>query len=241
MIKKPVYLMLVFIGFCYGNFAHATLLLSEYVEGSSYNKALELYNSGPAIDFGSGLYSIAIYTNGSTSASRTVTLNGAIAQDATLVLANSRADTSLLTLADLVSASLNFNGDDAIALMQDGVIIDRIGQIGVDPGSAWSTGSVTTVNATLRRMSGISAGDSQAYDAFDPAAQWQVYAEDDFSDLGRHAIASGATGPTTGAKKALAVAAPNTLLLAALGLVVLLILTQKAKRPVSKHYGRLVV
>ena len=236
MIKNSVYILLALFSIGYGNFAHATLLFSEYVEGSSYNKALELYNNGSAVDFDAGLYSIAIYSNGSGSASHTLTLTGSIAQDSAFVLANSRADTSVQGLADIVSGALNFNGDDAIVLLQGGVIIDRIGQIGVDPGTAWGTGGVTTANATLRRAPDILIGDSLAYDAFDPAAHWAGYAMDDFSDLGRHTIES-TSAATTVVAKAVAVPSPNTLSLAGLGLAIVLIIRLKAKHSVTQQEG----
>jgi predicted extracellular nuclease len=234
MIKNRILMFLAFTSFCCGNVAHATLLISEYVEGSSYNKALELYNDGSAIDFDAGLYSIAIYTNGSNSPSRTLALTGSIAQGSAYVLANSRADAGLLGLADLASGSLNFNGDDAVVLLQDGAIIDRIGQIGFDPGIAWGSGSVTTANATLRRAPDILAGDSLAYDAFDPAAQWLGYATDDFSGLGQHVINSAlsATTPsaTTTSSKSAAVPVPSTLYLALLGLVIVWMMSGRAVR-----------
>lgn len=36
-----------------------------------------------------------------------------------------------------VSSIAFFNGDDAVVLRQDGIIVDAIGEVGVDPGSAW--------------------------------------------------------------------------------------------------------
>jgi len=54
------------------------LFFSEYIEGSSYNKALEIFNgTGGAVDL-SG-YSVELYSNGSGTASQSVTLAGTLA------------------------------------------------------------------------------------------------------------------------------------------------------------------
>ncbi|MBC6419942.1 MAG: hypothetical protein GDA44_14855 [Prochloron sp. SP5CPC1] len=42
-----------------------TLLISEYVEGESWDKAIELFNYGPtAIDLEDGEYRLRVYHNG---------------------------------------------------------------------------------------------------------------------------------------------------------------------------------
>ena len=49
---------------------------SEYIEGSSYNKALEIYNpSNVAIDLAAGLYNIQFYFNGNATAGGDYLLN----------------------------------------------------------------------------------------------------------------------------------------------------------------------
>ena len=53
--------------------AATDLIISEYIEGSSYNKALEIYNgTGAAIDLNAGDYDIQFFFNGSTSPGRTI-------------------------------------------------------------------------------------------------------------------------------------------------------------------------
>lgn len=159
----------------------AELFISEYVEGSGNNKALELYNpTASAIDLAD--YSIQVYFNGSTTVGTTINLSGNIAAGATFVIADNDSVAALLALTDLQVTQSLWNGDDAITLSKSGVVLDSIGQLGVDPGSAWGSGSITTANDTLRRTA-ISY-DADPSDSFDPAAQWLGFAQDDFSDIG---------------------------------------------------------
>ena len=55
------------------------LFFSEYVEGSSNNKAIELFNgTGAAVDLTAGGYQLQLYFNGSTTAT-TIALTGTVA------------------------------------------------------------------------------------------------------------------------------------------------------------------
>ncbi|MFL6170873.1 MAG: hypothetical protein ACJ711_14470, partial [Ornithinibacter sp.] len=55
--------------------ASTDLFFSEYVEGSSNNKALEIYNgTGAAVDLAAGGYSVQVFSNGAASAGTTVPL-----------------------------------------------------------------------------------------------------------------------------------------------------------------------
>lgn len=164
----------------------AELFFSEYVEGSSYNKALEIYNgSSNVIDLSA--YSVAVYFNGSSTPGASVTLVGALAPGDVYVIAHASAGQDILAAADLLNSSVaNFNGNDAIALKHGGAIIDVIGQIGYDPGAEWGSGFTSTQDNTLRRQSAISAGDPNGSDAFDPAAEWDGYVIDTFDGLGAH-------------------------------------------------------
>lgn len=160
---------------------NAELFISEYVEGSGNNKALELYNptnSAIALD----TYSIQVYFNGNTSAGTTINLTGSIAAGATFVIADNDSAAELLALTDLQVTQSLWNGDDTIILRKNGVVLDSIGQLGVDPGSAWGSGSITTANDTLRRAA--VSYDANPNDSFDPAEQWLGFAQDDFSDIG---------------------------------------------------------
>lgn len=161
--------------------AHAELFISEYVEGSSNNKALEFYNPTDAT-LNLADYRINVFFNGSTSAGFSVALNGELPAGATYVFASANASAELVALADQTTGSGLWNGDDAITLTKSGVVVDSIGQVGVDPGSAWGSGSITTANDTLRRAA--VSYDTNPFDAFEPADQWLGFAQDDFSDIG---------------------------------------------------------
>jgi hypothetical protein len=93
------------------------LFISEYIEGTSNNKAIEIYNGTTSpIDLGPNGYRLEIYFNGSSSAGTTINLTGTIASEDVFVLANSAADTTILNRADQISSSSFYNGDDAVVL-----------------------------------------------------------------------------------------------------------------------------
>ena len=165
--------------------AHATPIISEYIEGSSNNKAIELFNpTDETISLSD--FTLAYYSNGKTEASNTISLEGEIAAKGTYVIANSSASADVLNKADLDTGGSWYNGDDAIILRQGDTVIDSFGQFGVDPGSNWEGNGVVTKDKTLRRKLEITTGRT-AFDAtFDPSEQWEQFDKDDFSGLGMH-------------------------------------------------------
>ncbi|MFC7685759.1 chitobiase/beta-hexosaminidase C-terminal domain-containing protein [Ureibacillus sp. GCM10028918] len=159
------------------------LIISEYIEGSSNNKALEIYNgTGAPVDLSQ--YKVELYSNGGSTA-QSVTLSGTLENGATYVLYNSQASDALKAKGNLSSGVANFNGDDAIVLKKNGAVIDSIGQVGIDPGSSWGT-DVKTVDMTLVRKNSIVSGDTNPTDEFDPSTEWTGYNQDTFSYLGVH-------------------------------------------------------
>src|SRR5690606_7067468 len=63
----------------------ADLFISEYVEGSSFNKAIELYNgTGQAVDLSN--YSLELYANGATTSTAKLALTGTLGHGETYVL-----------------------------------------------------------------------------------------------------------------------------------------------------------
>ncbi|QPG05258.1 endonuclease [Salinimonas marina] len=161
----------------------ATLFFSEYIEGSGYNKALELVNLG-GTDVALADYSIQIFANGNTTPNDLISLSGTLSPGEVFVIANNQADNAILAEADTVTGAISFNGDDAVVLWLKNNIVDAIGQIGVR--SNWGSGDTSTKNRTLRRQDGISIGDDNAYDSFDPATEWNGFAQNTFDDLGRY-------------------------------------------------------
>lgn len=169
------------------------LFISEYIEGSSNNKAIELFNSGDqSIDLGAENYVLARYSNGGTTPSN-IALQGTVDAGDVFVIAHSSAVAEVLDVADQITGSISHNGDDGYVLTRDGVVVDSFGQIGVDPGSAWGRGDSSTANNTLRRNADV-MGDVIIDDAFDPALEWTGFGQDNFSDLGSYNGAGDDTG-----------------------------------------------
>ena len=169
------------------NAASTELFFSEYIEGSSNNKALEIHNgTGTPINLATEGYSVQMFFNGSASAGLTVNLTGSVAAGDVYVLAHSSAVAAILAQADQTNGAGWFNGDDAVVLRKGTTIIDAIGQIGLDPGSEWGSGLTSTADNTLRRKSSITQGDTNGSDAFDPAVEWDGFAQDTFDGLGSH-------------------------------------------------------
>ena len=170
---------------------------SEYLEGGSSNKALEIYNPADTPLNLTG-YSVKVYSNGATSVGKTVTLTGTIPAKGTFVLYDTGSIQAIKDKGQLAIGTGNFNGDDAIALYKDAQLLDVIGKIGERPvGGGWGSGLTSTLNKTLVRKASINQGDTDATDAFDPAAQWEGYAQDTVTYLGSHTADGGApTDPT---------------------------------------------
>lgn len=171
--------------------ATSELFFSEYIEGSSNNKALEIYNgTGTAVDLAANGYDIQMYFNGSGSAGLTIGLTGTVADGDVYVVAQSSADPLILAQADQTNGSGWFNGDDAVVLRKNGAIIDSFGTIGTDPGSQWTGGGQ---DDTLRRKADICAGDANASDAFDASVEWDIFTNNTFDGLGSHTANCGGT------------------------------------------------
>ena len=167
--------------------APAELFFSEYIEGSSNNKALEIFNgTGSTINLATQGYNLQIFANGATTPALTINLTGTVAPTDVYVIAHDSADAAILAQTDQTSGGGWFNGDDAIVLRKGTTIIDVIGQVGFDPGTAWGTGLTSTADRTLRRKTAVCAGKTNATTAFDPAAEWDGSAINTFGGLGSH-------------------------------------------------------
>ncbi|MGS3184549.1 ExeM/NucH family extracellular endonuclease [Aeromonas taiwanensis] len=166
--------------------AQAQLLISEYLEGSSNNKAVELSNVGSSvIDLSE--YRLALYANGkplTDTPTNSLALQGTLAPGASLVLANPSANAEILAKATQTSGNLVFNGDDALVLYRGNELVDSFGQVGVDPGTAWVSGNVSTLDMTLRRKATVTTGRVDAASPFDPALEYVAAPKDDASGLG---------------------------------------------------------
>lgn len=159
------------------------LIISEYVEGSGNNKAIELYNpTTDVIDLSQ--YQLRFDFNGSTNVGTTIALTGSLAAGATYVVADNDASADILAVTNQQSSASFFNGDDAIVLTYQNQVIDSLGQVGVDPGAEWGSGLLSTQDNTLRRNPNLLIADTIIDDEVN-FSTWLGFAKDDISDLGK--------------------------------------------------------
>lgn len=111
----------------------AEIFFSEYVEGTSFNKALEIVNlTGENIDLEAELYSIRKQSNGAGDWMGEVMLEGTLENNETFVIGNESANISEITSKSnqlKTGAPLDFNGNDPVGLFKNGELIDIIGHI----------------------------------------------------------------------------------------------------------------
>ena len=196
--------------------ASADLIISEYIEGSSNNKAIELYNNADTEISLEG-YVLGLYSNGSSSVGNSIDLTGTLAANTTYIISNPGATADILDIADTTSTVTYYNGDDALVLTKDGVIVDSFGQVGVDPGSFWSDATAQTQNKTLRRKLSITSGRTDSTAEFLPSEEWEQFDIDTFDGLGSHAGKGGGTEPEPDPIDPIVCAADKTLISAIQG------------------------
>lgn len=160
--------------------------ISEYVEGTSNNKAIEIH--GGFFDFDLEGCEILVYSNGSSTISSLAVLSGVLTANETLVVCSPQAsDPELLARCDQFGSSgtINFNGDDAVVLRCSGRVHDVFGRIGEDPGESWTSGPLVTRDVTLRRRCDTQPR-TDGSTAFEPflGSEWDGFAVNTFSDLG---------------------------------------------------------
>ena len=174
------------------------LFFSEYAEGSSNNKYLEIYNpTSSQIDL-SG-YAYPSVGNAPDVAGQYEFWNefdsgAVIPAGGVYVIAHPSADQSILDKADETHLYLS-NGDDGYALAKGTessfTIIDFIGDFEGDPGSGWDVAGVTnaTKDHTLVRKSTVTSGNTD-WDASRGTtidnSEWIVRDNEDWSGLGQH-------------------------------------------------------
>ncbi|MBT3576358.1 MAG: T9SS type A sorting domain-containing protein [Candidatus Marinimicrobia bacterium] len=177
------------------------LFFSEYIEGSSNNKALEIYNpTDAAID-------LAGYTIGGTSNEATDweyfytfpdTLTMSIAAMSTYVIADASADSVLQAQADWVSSypgPTSYNGNDARGLFKvvglDTILIDALGNVDNATAADYAAAGIEDAMGehTLLRKANFTMGNpdwmmSAGTDA--ASSEWVVFPQNTFRFLGTH-------------------------------------------------------
>jgi hypothetical protein len=173
------------------------LFISEYLEGSSNNKAIELYNpTSTAIDLSD--YRVVRSNNGADTIQFVQSFVGVLDPGQVYVMVNPSADPILLAVADIDTGAVTFfNGDDYMALEKNinsvWTPIDVIGVLGEDPGTSWPVAGVSpgTGEKTLVRKNYVMMGNtdwaaSAGTDSLN--SEWLVYPQNTFSYLGNHLI-----------------------------------------------------
>lgn len=162
------------------------LFISEYVEGSSNNRAIEIYNgTGATVDLSS--YTLKQAVNGEgwdKDVSYSLPLSGNLANNTTYVIANAQASAATVAKADLTIAYsttaqggriMSFTGDDAMGLFKNNVLIDLIGN------PIQKTDIATDM--TIIRVETVHGPNAD----FDEE-EWYVEDKDYIDDLGTHSF-----------------------------------------------------
>ena len=171
-----------------GASAATDLFISAYVEGSSYNKAIALYNgTGRSINLSD--YALGRQHNGAGEFVDYWKLpNTTLKTGETYILVNSQCDNDELRgyadklVPSMETSPINFNGNDAIALYHHQILIDVVGLYG----EAENWGKDMTLYRSYNTL-----GPSINYDV----AQWEQAPQDDFARLRSHRMTGVTNNP----------------------------------------------
>lgn len=81
----------------------------------------------------------------------------------------------------------NWNGDDAVALLKDDVIVDLIGVVGTDPGDEWTGTGANAVAGSTKDKTLIRASAVAAPNATFTWGEWDVF-DNQVTSLGSHTM-----------------------------------------------------
>jgi len=203
--KTGLFVITIFIITTTSLLGQATdLFFSEYIEGSSYNKALEIFN-GTGMDIDLSNYQLWQIGNGGNWPEYTVDISGTLPDGEVFVVCHPDANPTMLAVADLV-VTLYHNGNDAQGLAKDDgtgtfYLIDTIGEDGDAPEYGWDVAGVpeATKDHTLVRKASIGNPNTDWNSSAGTNAdnsEWIVYDKDTFDYLGSHTFTGGG-GDTT--------------------------------------------
>ena len=166
------------------------LFFSEYIEGDGNNKCLEIYNPlDIAVDLSE--YEVKVFKDGSQNGQILKKLVGNLGPKSIYTICNSSADQLLLDIADATFEN-DYDGNDALSLEKNNVFIDLFGNIGCDPGAAWSNINTGTQNQTLLRCPCVQTGvkvDPNNCDFPTLSTEWIGLPNGNYTNLGQSTAA----------------------------------------------------
>jgi len=193
------------------------LFISEYIEGPANNNAIEIYNpTNSSINLAD--YTVNRYSNGANTGPETWQLSGTIGSEDVIVVGNGQVDSvwaqnsywslpvdpAFYSMLDdhcngdyNANSTFYFNGNDAMTLEYNGIIVDILGKVGEDPGGAWTDdasagytdangGTWWTKRQTLVRKSTIKQGITQNPILFNPTLEWDSLPDATYTEMGWH-------------------------------------------------------
>jgi len=152
------------------------LFFSEYIEGSGNNKVLEIANfSGVTVNLST--YTMKLSSNGNANWTATYSFpNGAEIANGDVYVVAQGSSTLCNSEEDAQNNAITaFNGNDAIGLFKNDVLIDILGTLGDN--------SVYAENVTLIRKPTVAGPNT----IFTPS-EWTIFPQDNCDDLGQHTL-----------------------------------------------------
>jgi hypothetical protein len=166
--------------------ACGAIFMSEYVQDTLGNCAIELYNPTNSTVNLNHYYISATQNSSISYPPLQYALTGTVAPFHTFVIVNSEAPSSTLrSKANQLIKNFNFNGKNAIMLEYStniGVLLDKIGDYTIPfTDSGWVVGTGSTRNHDLVRLKTVNQGNVQWASA---QYEWKVYPMDTYTNLG---------------------------------------------------------
>ena len=174
------------------------LFISEYVEGSGSNKAVEIYN-GTRVEVDLSQYTLVMVnfsgsgTPTKDASEKSMSLTGTLGNGETFVYYNSGINSELTSVKnkDSNNTVINFNGNDYVYLKKDDTVIDVIGGTSTNMND-YSYSGAFAADCTLVRNADVT-GPSATYQE----NQWTDQGKDVLTGLGAHTM-TGSSDPGEG-------------------------------------------
>ncbi len=174
------------------------LFISEYVEGSGSNKAVEIYNgTGVEVDLSQYTLVMVNFSGSGTptkdASEKSMSLTGTLGNGETFVYYNSGINSELTSVKnkDSNNTVINFNGNDYVYLKKDDTVIDVIGGTSTNMND-YSYSGAFAADCTLVRNADVT-GPSATYQE----NQWTDQGKDVLTGLGAHTM-TGSSDPGEG-------------------------------------------